>query len=287
MDTELLKTFLEVEKTRHFGRAADSLCLTHAAVSARIRQLEGMIGSPLFTRHRNNVGLTAAGERLKPHAQSILDTWHRAVQESALAADETGGPLAVGGSPNLWDALLEAWLQRLRRNYPAVELRAEIHGSEYLTSRLLGRQLDLAALLEPPKLEGLVRHRVLELAFVLVATMPGMDRERAVGEDYVRVSWSPNFDSQHNALFRGRPTQALFTSSGRIALDYVLLRGGALFLPESLARPLVAEQRLHRVPDAPEIRQTLYVSYLQDSLRRPLLEEVADLLQREAARPDK
>ena len=33
VDTELLKTFLEVSKTRHFGRAAESLYLTQSAVS--------------------------------------------------------------------------------------------------------------------------------------------------------------------------------------------------------------------------------------------------------------
>jgi DNA-binding transcriptional LysR family regulator len=286
MDTELLKTFLEVEKMRHFGRAADNLCLTHAAVSARIRQLEGLIGSPLFTRHRNNVGLTAAGERLKPHAHTILDTWCRAMQESALAADDGGGPLAIGGTPNLWDALLEKCLHRLRSSYPAVALCAEMHGSEYLTARLLGRQLDLAVLFEPPKLEGVVRHRLRELAFVLVATAPGRERESAVSEDYVQISWSPGFDLQHTTLFRGRHRPALFTSSGRIALDYVLLHGGALFLPETVARPLLAGRRLHRVPDAPEIRQAVYVSYLKDSPREPLLQELAAQLQCEARHPD-
>lgn len=44
MDTELLKTFLEVSRTRHFGRAAESLYLTQSAVSFRIRQLENQLG---------------------------------------------------------------------------------------------------------------------------------------------------------------------------------------------------------------------------------------------------
>jgi len=46
VDTELLKTFLEVTKTRHFGRAADNLYLTQSAVSFRIRQLESQLGNP-------------------------------------------------------------------------------------------------------------------------------------------------------------------------------------------------------------------------------------------------
>jgi len=37
VDIELLKTFLEVNRTRHFGKAAEHLFLTQSAVSARIR----------------------------------------------------------------------------------------------------------------------------------------------------------------------------------------------------------------------------------------------------------
>ncbi|MEX2517286.1 MAG: LysR family transcriptional regulator, partial [Gammaproteobacteria bacterium] len=44
MDVDLLKTFLEVQRTRHFGRAADNLFLTQSAISARIRQLEDELG---------------------------------------------------------------------------------------------------------------------------------------------------------------------------------------------------------------------------------------------------
>lgn len=39
MDLELLRTFLQVANTRHFGRTAEALHLTQAGVSARIEQL--------------------------------------------------------------------------------------------------------------------------------------------------------------------------------------------------------------------------------------------------------
>lgn len=83
MDTELLKTFLEVSKTRHFGRAAESLYLTQSAVSFRIRQLETQLGTNLFTRHRNNIRLTLAGERLIPYAESLMNTWLQAKKKLA------------------------------------------------------------------------------------------------------------------------------------------------------------------------------------------------------------
>src|SRR5690606_8278700 len=79
MDIELLKTFIEVTQVRHFGRAADNLFLTPAAVSARIRQLEQMLGVPRLHRSRGSSQRTAAGERLLPHPKKRLqarpETW--------------------------------------------------------------------------------------------------------------------------------------------------------------------------------------------------------------------
>ncbi|WP_351060278.1 LysR family transcriptional regulator, partial [Psychrobacter sp. TB20-MNA-CIBAN-0197] len=53
MDIDLLKTFVEVVRTRHFGKAAENLYITQSAVSFRIRQLEQGLGVNLFIRQRN------------------------------------------------------------------------------------------------------------------------------------------------------------------------------------------------------------------------------------------
>ena len=42
MDIDLLKTFVEVNRMRHFARAAENLFVTSAAVSARVKQLESL-----------------------------------------------------------------------------------------------------------------------------------------------------------------------------------------------------------------------------------------------------
>lgn len=113
MDTELLKTFLEVSRTRHFGRAAESLYLTQSAVSFRIRQLENQLGVNLFTRHRNNIRLTAAGEKLLPYAETLMSTWQAARKEVAhtsrhneflsVPAPRCGNVCLISG----WDACIK------------------------------------------------------------------------------------------------------------------------------------------------------------------------------------
>ncbi len=100
MDTELLKTFLEVSRTRHFGRAAESLYLTQSAVSFRIRQLENQLGVNLFTRHRNNIRLTAAGEKLLPYAETLMSTWQAARKE--VAHTSRHNEFSIGASASSW-----------------------------------------------------------------------------------------------------------------------------------------------------------------------------------------
>lgn len=50
---------------QNFSRAAQSLNVTHSAVSHQIKQLEEWLGKPLFLRTNGRVQLTADGERLK------------------------------------------------------------------------------------------------------------------------------------------------------------------------------------------------------------------------------
>lgn len=104
MDTELLKTFLEVSRTRHFGRAAEALYLTQSAVSFRIRQLENQLGVNLFTRHRNNIRLTTAGEKLLPYAETLMNTWQAARKE--VAHTSRHNEFSIGASASLWSVCL-------------------------------------------------------------------------------------------------------------------------------------------------------------------------------------
>src|SRR3970040_1240813 len=97
MDIDLLRTFLEVNRTRHFGKTAENLYLTQSAVSARIRLLEATLGAPLFTRTRNDIQLTPAGSRMLKYAESILNSWNRARQDTAISEENTAS-LAIGAS---------------------------------------------------------------------------------------------------------------------------------------------------------------------------------------------
>ena len=274
MDTELLKTFLEVDKTRHFGRAADNLYLTHAAVGARIRQLENLVGTPVFNRQRNNVSLTPAGERLKPYAQEIIDSWNRALQESSLATGHSR-QLTVGGTPNIWQTVLKGALSVLHQKLGEVNFRAECHSSEFLTAQLLGRQIDILVLFDPLKLDGVIRKKVGEMQLILVSSMPELTAQMAFSNQYVQINWGVNFDLQHSRLPHRPHRPVLLSSTCDIGLDYLLQNEGTAYLPESVAGDYLDRDILYRVADAIPLSQDIYITFLEDITANELLSNAA------------
>jgi LysR family transcriptional regulator, glycine cleavage system transcriptional activator len=59
-----LKAFESAARLESFSRAADELCVTHAAISRHIRELEATLKAQLFERTGRGVRLTTAGEEL-------------------------------------------------------------------------------------------------------------------------------------------------------------------------------------------------------------------------------
>ncbi|QKT02954.1 LysR family transcriptional regulator [Ectothiorhodospiraceae bacterium 2226] len=272
MDIDLLKTFVEVYRTRHFGRAADNLYITHSAASARIRQLEELLGARLLTRARNNIQLTPAGERLLRHAEAILAQWQAALQSVPLSEEE-GLTLAVGGMADLWDMLVQPWLQGLHATHPELRLRAEAHGADILIRRLLEGVLDVAFLFEAPQIPDLHVVQLPDVRLVLLTTRPGVSAGEALGEGYVRVDWGTSFNVLHGRHFPDAPEPRLRMAQGRLALDFILARGGAAYLPQPTAQSHLDAGRLHAVADAPVIERQAFAAYAYRGARRRLVDE--------------
>ncbi|WP_225672116.1 HTH-type transcriptional regulator HdfR [Thalassolituus marinus] len=273
MDTELLKTFMEVSRTRHFGRAAENLYLTQSAVSFRVRQLEGLLGVELFSRQRNNIQLTPAGEKLLPLAESSVLLEQRIRQEVSLA-DGQHQQMSLGATPNLWDAFLQQQLSRLMSTSPGIALTAVAHSSGNLVRQIIERTLDLAFVFDAPKVDELTTVEVMSIPLYLVSSEHCDDWIQALSGNYVLVDWGTSFQIQHAQEFKGARPPVLQTNTGRIALDSILSNGGSAYLPASLIQSHRESGQLHVVPDAPVISRTVYASFHAGSGREELTEKV-------------
>jgi len=282
MDIQLLRTFLELLRTRHFGKAAEALCVTQSAVSARIRLLEETLGMPLFNRRRNEIQLTRAGERLRPHAETIVAAWQRALTDAAL---DEGHKLAlsVGAMHTLWDCLLQKWLRILCQRRPDLALQTEAHGSEVLVRKVADGGLDLAFLFEPAHLENLVVSEVALIHLVMVASRPAIDVQTALQEGYILVDWGGSFNAAHTRYFPNAPLPTVRMGIGRVALGLMLECGGSGYLPRDLAAEGVAAGRLFEVQDAPVIDRRVYAVYQAHGEGRAVVEEALALLRDDRA----
>ena len=277
MDSELLRTFLEVSHTKHFGKAAENLYLTQAAVSSRIRQLEGLLGVQLFTRLRNNIRLTPAGEKLRPLANSTLTLVQRIRHEVAIS-DSKSHQISIGATPNLWDAFLQNELSNLFKQFPGIAMRAEAHTATTLARQLLERTLDIAITFDAPKIDEVKTREIVQVPLFLACSQKVDDWQGAMKNHYVMVDWGTAFKTQHAQLFSGAPPAVLQTNTGRMALDFLLSNGGAAFLPESLLTPYLDLGQLHLVPNAPCISRTVYASYIAESERLESFQKVIDAI---------
>jgi len=269
VDTELLRTFLEVRKTHHFAQAAEHLFVTPAAVSARIAQLEELVGQRLLTRGRNNVQLTPAGHRLVPHAEAMLDSWQRALQDSA------GGEalLHLACLPSLREIFVDDWLLTLTARHPHRRIQLEARGGVDIVAGLRERTVDLGLLYEPPRTTDLAIEPLTAFDLCLVASQPDLSLKDGL-DGHVHVDWgrsqSAARDTRLHALVRIRCR----VDSAALARRLLLSSGGSAFLPAPLVADDLAAGRLHPVADSPRPRRCVFLIAMADEPKSAPFEEL-------------
>ncbi|RJG42647.1 LysR family transcriptional regulator [Motilimonas pumila] len=275
MDVKVFQTFLEVAKEQHFGRAADNLYITQAAVSARVKQLESYFDNKLFERHKNNIRLTSAGERLVSYAQTMVSTLQQAKAELAMT-EQHRLQLSIAGSANIWDAYLHHALLQITKHLTGYGLIAESLSREQVNRQLLDRTLDMALSMDPLKADEFYCQTIAELELVLVSTVLG---EGATQVPYVFVDWGTAFAHEHAKRHQNSLTPFMRTSTGRIALDYILQQGGFAYLPRSMVQPFIDAKQLFYVADTSNIIKPIYLTYRRQSTSQQAIEQVQQLLQ--------
>lgn len=276
MDVKVFRTFLELAKVRHFGRAAENLYITQAAVSARIKQLESYFDTQLFIRDRNNIKLTSAGERLIGYAEVMVTTLQQAKLELSLE-DGKALQLTMGGTPNIWDAYLQNCLSVVTDSFGGYGFMAEVMGREMLSRSLLERTLDMAFAFDQIKADELNCKKVADVVLVLVSTEQD-SLDTVFNKRYVYVDWGTRFASEHAERHPKIPAPYLRTSTARIALDFVLEKGGSAYLPASLVEPFIASGQLHKVSGVEDWYRPIYLSYRKASTSVEAIKQVEEIV---------
>ncbi|MHA6880592.1 transcriptional regulator GcvA [Ralstonia pseudosolanacearum] len=114
-----LRVFEVAGRHLSFSRAADELCVTNAAVSHQIKQLEDHLGLKLFRRRNNQLTLTDAGDNYLPRVRDAL----RALEQATDLLMDTGdAPLRVAVPPTFGAKWLVPRLYRFFNQHPQVHV---------------------------------------------------------------------------------------------------------------------------------------------------------------------
>jgi DNA-binding transcriptional LysR family regulator len=167
LDFALLRNFTIVANTGSISLAANQAGRTQSALSMQIQRLETMVGQPLLHRTGAGVRLTAAGEKLLIHAQSLLK------QHDDVLADMGGtvlkGTVSLGCPEDYSIAFLPKLLKGFCALHPDVELRMVCAPTTELRPLLHRRQIDMALVSMPdPEHQDVIRRE----DFVWVADAP-------------------------------------------------------------------------------------------------------------------
>lgn len=273
MDLELLRTFLEIYRTRHFRQAADNLYLSQSTVSARIRQLEETLGVTLFTRERNNIQPTPAGQQLVSHAERILTEWSRTRQKLVLKRPEDT-LVITGAAASLWDTVLQKWLQRVYRQEKHVALRIESLAQETVLRRLEDGLLDLAFTYDAPILPRLHSTEFARLRLQMFSTRANQTVREAMHQGYILVDWGTSFMTFHAREYSDHPLPRFYFSHGHNALNLILSSGGSVYLPEPLVRQQIQDEKLFPVKGAKSVNREIFASYYEDHPAQELLARI-------------
>ena len=120
-----LRYFQAVAEELSFSRAARRLHVAQPALSRAVKQLEAVLGAPVFERSRHHVRLTPAGAVLLRETALLLQQFEESLRRVRRTAAGEEGELRLGyiGPPT--QPFLGRLLHEYRKQYPLVAIHLE------------------------------------------------------------------------------------------------------------------------------------------------------------------
>jgi DNA-binding transcriptional LysR family regulator len=129
LDSEALRTFIEIHRRGGVSAAAEALGRTQPAISRRLAQLEEGLATRLFDRVSGGMVLSQAGEALLPYAERVLAALEDAHEAVASLREGRGGKVSLAAVGTLAGAGLTSALRAFAAEFPRVELSLQTASS--------------------------------------------------------------------------------------------------------------------------------------------------------------
>jgi LysR family hydrogen peroxide-inducible transcriptional activator len=163
-----LRYLVNLDKERHFGRAAERSFVSQPTLSVALKKLEDELGVALFERNRGEARPTPIGERIIVQARRVLDEARRIEDLAREGQDELAGPLRFGAIYTVGPYLLPNLVPVLRERVPQMPLVIEENFTARLLEQLRDNELDVVCVARPIDLNGLRAWSLYDEDFVVL-----------------------------------------------------------------------------------------------------------------------
>ena len=228
-----LRYIVALSQERHFGRAAERCFVTQPTLSLAIKKLEDELDTPLFERNKNEVIVTAIGEKIVEQARRVLDEANRITDLAKGGGDQLAGVLRLGVIPTIGPYLLPQLISGLGKRAPDMPLAIEENLTGSLGPLLRQGEIDAAIIALPFHIPGVKTRLLYEEPFKVVvpASHPWKKRKHIKaaelsGENLLTLNSGHCFRDQvleacpgqaPNALAEGRAGNSLETIRNMVA----------------------------------------------------------------------
>ncbi len=130
-----LQIFEAVVHTGSVTAAADLVAISQPAASQALRELEALLGRPLFRRHGKRLQITPQARHLLPQARSVLSQIEQI--ESMGSSDELSGSLQLASSVSVGNYLLPKQMAEFKEKHPNIRFNLEIGNTQNVIQQLL------------------------------------------------------------------------------------------------------------------------------------------------------
>ena len=210
--TQMLRIFCAAAEAPSFREAAARLGCSPQSVTRAVRDLEELLGEPLFHRNTRQIRITAYGEQLARQARDSLSALDRLFRRGGQA-DEMAGRVGLTAPQAIGRRYLLPLLQPLLREHP--QLRVELRLDDEPTDAVAA-QIDIGVRVGFIRDRRYIARAAAKVPFYVVAS-PALLAECGAPEDLdalARRPLSALIDRQS-----GRPWPWLFAAGRQLLAE--------------------------------------------------------------------
>ena len=268
-----IESFYWVARLGGFHAAARHQHLTQPTISARVHELEEILGCKLFERSAYRAEITPLGRDVLTQAEKMLRMADE-LEKTAKQGNPMRGLLRLGTNESTAMAGLIELLGELKIHFPDLRVELTVDVGTTLSRKLNARELDLTLLTDPVSAPHVVDEAIgrAELAWVASARMPLSKRELTPADiALLPIVTMPPPSSLHGvvaAWFRGAncPFENFSTCNSLSLMVQLVAAGHAVaLLPRAIVKDGIEGGILRVIAAKPLIApRTYYVSYLRE-----------------------